>query len=86
MKKISILAGILALMGSCTPSNKITIKGHVKFTDPQMKMTLFSWDDHVKDTVATVFPDANGDYSITADIEKPGVYFLECGYWQRVSL
>ena len=86
MKKILILAGILALMGSCTPSNKITIKGHVKFTDPQMKMTLFSWDDHVKDTVATVFPDANGDYSITADIEKPGVYFLECGYWQRVSL
>lgn len=85
MKKLLLFVIVLAAAVSCQ-DNQISIKGHVKFTEPGMQMALYRWGDHVKDTVAVVDVDENQNYAITASIAEPGVYFLDCGHWERVSL
>ena len=85
MKKLLLFVIVLAAAVSCQ-DNQISIKGHVKFTEPGMQMALYRWVDHVKDTVAVVDVDENQNYAITASIAEPGVYFLDCGHWERVSL
>ncbi|MBO4417674.1 MAG: TlpA family protein disulfide reductase [Bacteroidales bacterium] len=85
MKKFLIFLFILAMLMSCQ-DNTITIKGHVQFTDPDMQMTLFRFKDHTRDTIAVVPVDENQNYSLTATIEEPGVYVLDCGHWDRVNL
>ena len=76
---------VLAAAVSCR-DDKITIKGHVQFTDPDMKMTLFRFKDHNRDTLAVVPVDENQNYCINVKIDEPGVYNLDCGYWQGVNI
>ena len=85
MKKLLLLLVVLVAAISCQ-DNKITIKGHVQFTDPDMKMTLFRFKDHGRDTIAVVAVDENQNYSITAQIDEPGVYTLDCGMWEKINL
>ena len=85
MKKLLCLLFVVATVVSCH-DNTITIKGHVQFTDPDMKMTLFRFKDHGRDTIAVVHVDENQNYCITAKIDEPGVYNLDCGFWQGVNL
>jgi thiol-disulfide isomerase/thioredoxin len=85
MKKFLLFLFVLAAAISCK-DNKITIKGHVQFTDPDMQMVLFRFKDHARDTIAVVPVDENQNYSLTAQIDEPGMYQLSCGHWDRVSL
>ena len=85
MKKLFLLLVVLVAAISCQ-DNKITIKGHVQFTDPDMKMTLFRFKDHGRDTLAVVPIDENQNYTITVKIDEPDVYTLDCGMWEKVSL
>lgn len=85
MKKLLLLLFVVAAAISCK-DDKITIKGHVDFTEPDMKMTLFRFKNHNRDTIAVVPVDENQNYCITATIEEPGVYALDCGHWDRVNL
>lgn len=85
MKKLLLLLVVLVAAISCQ-NNKITIKGHVQFTDPDMKMTLFRFKDHGRDTLAVVPIDENQNYTITVKIDEPDVYTLDCGMWEKVSL
>ncbi|MBQ7458669.1 MAG: TlpA family protein disulfide reductase [Bacteroidales bacterium] len=85
MKKLFLLLVVLVAAISCQ-DNKITIKGHVNFTEPDMKMTLFRFKDHNRDTLAVVPVDENQNYCINVKIDEPGVYNLDCGYWQGVNI
>ena len=85
MKRLFLLLLVAAAVVSCR-DNKVTIKGHVQFTDPDMQMTLLRFKDHGRDTLAVVPVDENQNYCITVKIDEPGVYDLNCGYWERVSL
>ena len=77
---------LLAAMVACSTNHSITISGHVAFPDPDMDMVLISMKGHVRDTIAAVSPDSDGNYKIKAVIDDPGVYLLDCGHWQSVSL
>ncbi len=75
------------MLAACQPARKsVTIQGSVQFTEPGYTVSLTSYHDHVVDTVKVVPVGGDKRYSMTLEGVKPGVYDLNCSYWQTVSV
>ena len=89
---LSILTALLAVAAavSCTTPNgddgSITISGHVKFTEPDFKVTVYQRSGSDKTTLAETVVDSAGNYTINLPIKTPGVFTVDCGRWQEVNV
>ena len=67
---------------SASAGNSITIKGHVQFTDPGFTISVYQYEGSGRKVYAEAQVDADNNYSLTMDVEKPGAYSIDCGHWQ----
>jgi thiol-disulfide isomerase/thioredoxin len=69
---------------SASAGNNVTIKGHVQFTNPDFKVSVYQYEGSGRKVYAETTVDADNNYQITMDVEKPGAYNVDCGRWQDV--
>ena len=91
MKKtiISLLyLSLFSLIALAQPKT-ITIKGHVQFDDPKLKMQVFRYEGQGLDVVKVVLgefeTDKDNNYKFDLKVEEPGICFLDCKSWERIS-
>ncbi len=67
----------------------ITIKGHVQFDDPKLKMQVFRYEgqgmDQVKIVLGEFETDKENNFKFDLKVEEPGIYFLDCKSWEKIG-
>lgn len=88
MRKFSmfILAVCSAWAFQASAQQTVTIKGKVKFTDKDFKVSVYQRSGTDKKILAEVPVNADNTYSITVPFDKPGVATVDCGHWQDVNV
>lgn len=64
---------------------KITIKGTVKFDEPQFKMEIYQYVGFDKNVIAEFDINPDGTYLYEMDVKEPGAYTLDCKKWEEVT-
>lgn len=81
-----ILSVILFSVSQVFSQHKVEIKGHVKFVEPGFNISLYQPSSAGRKVFTEVPVDANQNYVMNVEVEKPGVYFLDCAKWQSVPV
>lgn len=79
-----ILTMIIAL-GTSYAQYAITIQGKVKFPDNRFKMEVIERTGFDKIVHDSCIVNEDGTYKLELNLEKPGLYQLDCQKWQAVS-
>lgn len=100
MKKTLVLLSFVLFLAACctTPAsetknieksekgnNIITLKGNVKFDDPNFKMQIVQRNGFDKTILGEFDIDSDGNYEHKFEVVEPGVYTLDCKKWQSVN-
>lgn len=64
----------------------VTIKGNVKFTDKDFKVSVYQRDGTGKKILAEAPVNDDHAYSLTVSFDKPGEAVVDCGHWQSVNV
>lgn len=64
----------------------VTIKGNVKFTDKDFKISVYQRSGTDKKILAEVPVKDDHTYSVTVPFDKPGEAIVDCGHWQSVNV
>lgn len=81
-----LLIALFASSNFATAQHKVEINGHVKFVEPDFKITLYQPDGSNRKVFAETTVDADQNYKLNIDVEKAGMYFLDCAKWQMVPV
>jgi len=85
--KVILAAGCLVgLSQTVMAQNSITIKGTVKFIDPDFKMQVFQREGFNKKILAETTVNPDHTYELKVDVPLPGVAEVNCGNWQSVRV
>lgn len=85
--KVILAAGCLVgLSQTVMAQNSITIKGTVKFIDPDFKMQVFQREGFNKKILAETTVNSDHTYELKVDVPLPGVAEVNCGNWQSVRV
>ncbi|NOU59318.1 TlpA family protein disulfide reductase [Marinifilum caeruleilacunae] len=82
---IALIAAVLFGCAQQPVDNTITIKGKVQFPDNNFKMTIVKRSGFEKEIIDSVELNADNTYEFTMNVDKPGVYTLDCQKWQSVQ-
>ena len=88
MRKLLVFVLYACLvLGACeTPTGKtITIKGKVQFPDNHFKMQIVERNGFNKILIDSCEVKEDGTYELKMNVERPGVYTLDCQRWQSVQ-
>lgn len=76
----------LATATTTFAQSEITIKGKVKFTEPNFKVQLIERHGREKTVLAEAPVNADNTYSMTVKVDNPKVAELNCANWQTVKV
>lgn len=86
-----IRKAVVCLVGMATATtsfaqSEITIKGKVKFTEPDFKVQLIERHGREKTVLAEAPVNSDNTYSMTVKVDKPKAAELNCANWQSVNV
>lgn len=63
----------------------INITGTVQFNEPLFKMSIFRQEGNERVTVAEFDIDKDNKFQYKLNVEKPGIYILDCKKWEMIQ-
>ncbi|MFA5849158.1 MAG: TlpA disulfide reductase family protein [Bacteroidales bacterium] len=91
MKKTIIFLLYLSLFSviALAQPKTITLKGHVQFDDPKLKMQVFRYEgqgmDQKKIVLGEFETDKDNNFKFDIKVEEPGICFLDCKSWEKIN-
>lgn len=96
IKKTLILFSAITLLiayGASAATNKanddkkksITVKGTVKFDDPQFKMSIYKRAGFDKIVIGEFDINPDGTFKYEMKVDEPGVYTIDCKKWESLD-
>ncbi len=85
--RIVLALGCMAgLSQACPAQNAVTIKGTVKFIDPDFKIRVIQREGFDKKILAETTVNPDHTYELKVNVSEPGTAELNCGNWQSVRV
>lgn len=85
--RVILAVGCLAgLSQTAMAQNSVTIKGTVKFIEPNFKMQVLQREGFNKKILAETTVNADHTYELKVDLPEPAAAELNCGNWQSVRV
>jgi len=91
MKKTIIFLLYLSLFSfvALAQPKTITIRGHVQFDDPKLKMQVYKFEgqglDQSKIVLGEFETDKDNNFKFDLKVEEPGIFFLDCKGWEKIN-
>jgi thiol-disulfide isomerase/thioredoxin len=85
LNAISLLLFISFSSTSSAQVKVINITGTVQFNEPMFKMSIFRQEGNERVTVAEFDVDKDNKFEYKLNVDKPGVYFLDCKKWEMIQ-
>jgi len=85
-KVILAVGCLVGLSQTAMAQNSVTIKGTVKFVDPDFKVQVLQREGFDKKILAETTVNSDHTYELKVDLPLPGVAELNCGNWQSVRV
>ena len=88
MSNLKTLFATLCLGFAMTASAQqtVTIKGKVKFIEPDFTVKVYQYSGTGKKVLAETPVNADHSYTLTVPVEKAGDATVDCGGWQAVDV
>lgn len=82
--KFILTLGLLISIETIYAQQSITINGKVQFPDNRFKMEIYQRQGFDKIIIDSCDVKDDGTYKFKMNVDKPGVYILDCQKWQSV--
>lgn len=91
-ERVSIVLTVISLLffisfteKSSAQEKVINITGTVQFNEPLFKMSIFRQEGNERVTVAEFDIDKDNKFQYKLNVEKPGIYILDCKKWEMIQ-
>ncbi|AGY53289.1 Thiol-disulfide oxidoreductase resA [Bacteroidales bacterium CF] len=85
LNALSLLLFISFSATSSAQGKVINITGTVQFNEPLFKMSIFRQEGNERVTVAEFDVDKDNKFEYKLNVDKPGVYVLDCKKWEMIQ-